>query len=215
MIVGTEEDCFTVHQDLLVHHSSFFRAALTGNFKEADTKAVILADTESQTTELFVHWLYYQRFPTDDDSKGLIEFWHDDDEDGGDTKSTNLLKLYIFSDMYKVPVLKRQVLDEFFHHITDLDLPSTDNVASAFNNLPDDDPMCRLLVDALCYWGNAWTNDGVGVLPVMFITMMMNQYAKFAHGEKDRTCEPELCDYHEHGKAEERVACEKKREVEE
>jgi hypothetical protein len=145
-----------------------------------------------------------------------MELWEgdDDDEDLGATKITNVLELYAFCDMYKVPSLKRQVLDEFFHHITDLDLPSSANVAFAFNNLPDDDPMCRLLVDAYCYWVNEWTNDRAGVLPTVCILMMMNQYAKFAHGEKDRTCEPELCDYHGHETAADRVACEKEREAE-
>ena len=212
VIVGAQKECFTIHQDLLIHQSSFFRAALTGNFAEADSKTVILADTHSEIFELFVHWLYYQRFPTSVDSPELLALWNDDDDD--DLKSTNLITLYIFCEKYDIPTLKRLTLDELFDHVSEEELPSIDNVVFACENLREDDPLCRFLVDAYCYWGGAWVLDSVQALPMTFVTRVMQQYTRYAHGERDRTCSPELCDYHDHKEIKDRVACEKKRDEE-
>lgn len=63
IIIGKEEKKFVVHEHLLTHYSDFFRAALTGDFKEAEDKIVRLEEEDPTVFEFFVHWLYYQRFP--------------------------------------------------------------------------------------------------------------------------------------------------------
>jgi hypothetical protein len=212
VVVGQQGKCFTVHQDLLVHHSPFFRAALTGSFKEADSKTVILADSDPQVFEFFVHWLYYQRFCRPGDSPELLALWTDDDDE--DLKSSNLIMLYVFCDKYHVSALQRQTLDELFDHVFEEELPSIQNVGFAFENLREDDPLCRFFVDAYCYWSGAWMLDSVQALPIVFVTMVMQQYSRYAHGERDRTCSPELCDYHGHKEIRERLQCEMKRTAE-
>ena len=49
---------FVVREDLLTHYSEFFRAALTGGFKEAADKIVTLKDEDPDVFGVFVHWLY-------------------------------------------------------------------------------------------------------------------------------------------------------------
>ncbi|KAF2449204.1 hypothetical protein P171DRAFT_480311 [Karstenula rhodostoma CBS 690.94] len=62
VFVGSSKARFVVHEELLAHYSEFFRAALQGGFAEAETKTITLDDVAPHTFELFVHWLYYQRF---------------------------------------------------------------------------------------------------------------------------------------------------------
>lgn len=87
---------FVVHSALLVHHSAFFRAALTGSFKEAGEKVVKLPHEQCTIVELFVHWLYYHDLPTRDagDAKHLVQ-----------QRADNLIQLHVFSDVYDVPEL--------------------------------------------------------------------------------------------------------------
>ncbi|KAF1939775.1 hypothetical protein EJ02DRAFT_351559, partial [Clathrospora elynae] len=58
IIVGQGEVHFVVHESLLTQRSKFFRAALTGRFKEDADKIVRLQDEEPSHFEFFVHWLY-------------------------------------------------------------------------------------------------------------------------------------------------------------
>jgi hypothetical protein len=190
----------------------FFRAALTGSFSAAASKTVVLGDTDTETFEFFVHWLYYQRFPTSIDSPELLALWQDDDNE--DVKSSNLIMLYIFCDKHHIPALSRLSLDTLYFHVCEEELPSIPNVAYAFENLSEHDPLCRFMVDAYCYWSGGWALESVEALPMTFVVRVMQSYSRYAHGERDRTCEPELCDYHEHKKIVDRAACETGREAE-
>jgi hypothetical protein len=161
VLVGPNHARFVVHEALLVHHSEFFRAALTGNFKEAEEKVVKMADTEPYIFECFVHWLYYQRFP--DASKGddeeLVKIWGSADE--AHTLITNLVKMYVMGDQNIMPRLQRDALDSVFHHIsyTQCTLPDDDHVKCAFDYLDPEDPLCRYLVDANFYGDNCLDDD--------------------------------------------------------
>lgn len=205
-----------MHFELLTHYSPFFRAALTGSFKEASEKLVSLPDTETEVFELFVHWLYHQRFPTEVDSPQLLALYEDKMDPAIQCRS--LVKLYIFCDKYDVPQLQRQCLDAMFRHINDEDqLPSLEYVSLAFDSLEDEDPLCRMFVDAYCYWsdGACWVIEHVHNLPFTFLAKTLCQYSEFTHGGRDLTDTPNLCNYHVHATVEERIECEKKTEKDE
>lgn len=53
---GTES--WTIHRDLLTHHSPFFAAALSGSYKESTTNTVELIEDDPGAFTLFVQWLY-------------------------------------------------------------------------------------------------------------------------------------------------------------
>ncbi|CAN9306467.1 unnamed protein product [Alternaria sp. RS040] len=211
VVVGPEALSFTVHLDLLIHHSPFFRAALTGSFKEADEKLVTLPDTASNTFELFVHWLYYQRLPIETDSSELLALYRDAEDD--EVLYENLVSLYIFCDKYYVPGLKRECLDTLFYQITENPYLSEFNIIRrTFNNLETNrDPLCRLLVDYYCYWASedCWTLKEVQDLPSTFVAKAMARYTNFKSGGCD-AYSLELCDYHGHATSKERKECEKK-----
>jgi hypothetical protein len=97
VLVGPDQISFAVHESLLIHYSKSFRAALTGNFSEARYKTVKLADENADVFELFVHWLYYQRFleKTAGDDEGLWELWLN--KDFADAGTDQCIQLYVLA----------------------------------------------------------------------------------------------------------------------
>jgi hypothetical protein len=164
-----------------------------------------------QIFEFFVHWLYYQRLPNEDDAVELYNAWADD-EAGGEKMTENLVHLYVLSDKYDVPELKVHAMTLLFNHIEyddTIELPLVPDIRFAFENLPEENPLCRYLVDAYCYWAIAdvWKDFGSLNWPTGFVARVLAQYTEFAYGDRDRDNIKVACDYHEHQDIEERVAC--------
>lgn len=57
VFVGPEKECFGVHKTFVCGQSDFFKAALTGHFKEADG-TIALPEQDPATFKYFVYWLY-------------------------------------------------------------------------------------------------------------------------------------------------------------
>ncbi|KAI8934364.1 hypothetical protein NX059_009099 [Plenodomus lindquistii] len=215
ILVGEDRMKFTVHEELLVHHSPFFRGALQGRFKEAQKKEIVLADTKPDIFEYFIHWLYYGRFPRNGDDKELLEAWAGHEYRASEyMKTGNLIHIYIFCDKYDVRELKRTAMDELFDNIFDDKLepvlPGPELVKAAFENVPETSSLCRFLVDANCYWADddEWAEDTVSDFPCKFIVRVLQTYREYVFGIRIREDDvPEKCDYHEHTNDEERKAC--------
>ncbi|KAL8800501.1 MAG: hypothetical protein Q9182_005137 [Xanthomendoza sp. 2 TL-2023] len=58
LVVGRDLKPYHVHRDLICDRSAHFRAALEGQFHEAQTGRLELRDDEEATIELFIRWLY-------------------------------------------------------------------------------------------------------------------------------------------------------------
>lgn len=56
-----ESQNFQIHRDLLYHDSKFSRAALTGDFEEAQTGLITFDDISVGTLQAFTGWLYFGR----------------------------------------------------------------------------------------------------------------------------------------------------------
>ena len=61
VLVGSQETQFEIHRGLLCASSDFFKAAITGNFKESDQKEIKLPEQDVKIFRFFVHWLYTGR----------------------------------------------------------------------------------------------------------------------------------------------------------
>ncbi|KAF2809518.1 uncharacterized protein BDZ99DRAFT_463299 [Mytilinidion resinicola] len=142
--VGSEEQVYSVHQDLLAYHSEYFRALFKGSFREAQEKASALPDTDCRTFEIFMDWLYSGQFPwegSEDDNLPHVPTSGRDNtrevsekvEDGDDTKDDEdgnaerkaldnaregvaqyTLDLFIMADRYNIPRLRHDALSHFF-----------------------------------------------------------------------------------------------------
>jgi hypothetical protein len=216
VLVGESEEPFVVHEHLLTHHSEFFRAALTGGFKESKDKVVKLHETDPFIFECFVHWLYYQRFPSASkgDDETLVQSWEATSEDG--ILTTNLIKMYILADSRIVPALQRQVVDRLFRRIHEVDLPTRDDVVYAFENLKSNSPLCRFLVDVGIHYGwydangikqseakghEHWPAEYLFAFACRATEVVMNMIMNDNHFCLDK------CDYHEHRTDKEREEC--------
>ncbi|KEQ69509.1 hypothetical protein M436DRAFT_67171 [Aureobasidium namibiae CBS 147.97] len=98
-IVGPDKKEFTVHRDLLVFYSDYFRAAFNGSFIEATNKKIDLLDVNQEVFEHFITWLYTRKIASDDDQ---YLGWDD------------LVNLWVFGDQFQVPMLQNCVMDELF-----------------------------------------------------------------------------------------------------
>lgn len=69
VLVGPKHVKYGIHKALLCHHSSFFKAALTGNFMEAEHGTINMEDEDEETFSRFHAWLYTRDFWRDEDEK--------------------------------------------------------------------------------------------------------------------------------------------------
>ncbi|KAH3948663.1 hypothetical protein HBH70_071730 [Parastagonospora nodorum] len=220
IIVGSDQKRFVVHQGLLTHYSEFFRAALTGRFKEAEDKVVKLEDQSPRIFEVFVHWLYYQRFPDADHNDGaeIIELFQDEAclEKRYNSVGT-LIKLYVFADRHDVEKLRLATINELFQRVLETvncPHPTATSIEFAFEHLDVGSPLCHFLADVTCYVDilDPLDPDDVNSLP--FMRMLWLRYKEMIGKASRNDDELQLCDYHEHADKEEREECEAKREKE-
>jgi len=218
ILVGADEKPFVVHEALLTHHSDFFRAALTGRFKEAEDKTVKLPEESADMVEFFVHWLYTKRFPSkaQHDSQELIDMWMGKNDDGESTVGSQLIGLYVFGNRFQLQELCRKSLDTLFNRLrknSNSSLPDPGTVSLVFARLPHSSPLCRFLVDAYCNIGDDsyYAADNEDEYPDSFLLAILRRYAR-----DSPSCNGyiylDLCDYHGHKDNEERGACKAKRE---
>ncbi|KAK4543404.1 hypothetical protein LTR36_005547 [Oleoguttula mirabilis] len=62
VLVGVDEEAFTIHESLICDRSDFFKAACSGEWKESQTRTVRLPpSTTPAHFQIYLDWLYSQR----------------------------------------------------------------------------------------------------------------------------------------------------------
>lgn len=228
VLVGPALERFTVHKELLIHSSDFFRRALTGEFKEAKEKEVTLKEEDPLLFEVFLHWLYHGRFPHArfDDDETLVDLWMPKDE-----PTMNFVPLYLFGDQYFIPKLKADVLDELVALVQVKEVvwkPDFAMIDEAYRSLREDDPLCRALIDMFIKYEtrefsihgpseelDIFNDEGDLCVCVAFAALLVMRFldlqATCAGGEECRCTTLDPCTYHDHDNDEAREACAKKR----
>jgi hypothetical protein len=97
--VGKGLQEFAIHKALICHHSPYFRAAFTYGFEETETGIMKIPNTEVRIFDLFFNWLYTQTL------------WDESADESEWPTMENLLKLWAFADMARIPRLMNQCLD--------------------------------------------------------------------------------------------------------
>lgn len=115
LVVGTEKTPFDVHRDLLCHYSSYFRGALTGDFKEAKELRIVLDEEIPQVIELFVRFCYTQTLYDPQEIKRRSEEW--DERTDVSLPQSMLVNLWTFGDRRGVPALQNMSIDAFHRHM--------------------------------------------------------------------------------------------------
>ena len=210
IIVGPDKDKFIIHQELLTYHSPYFRAALTGGFKEAKEKSVTLKDEHPRIFEFFMHWLYHGRLPNASDCVELFDNWRKLNPAGESCTDNHLIDLYVFCDKHQIHKLKLSLIGELvtFHGVHENTLPHISAVNHAFDHLPEKDPLNRYLVDVHAFYASdsVWDEEMVQRVSPKFLSSVMCKYAANNHG-RNLIKAPDVCDYHDHENEEDKKAC--------
>ncbi|MCJ1299276.1 hypothetical protein MMC08_002068, partial [Hypocenomyce scalaris] len=139
--VGANKIDYGVHKDLLCHYSSYFAAALNGNFKEAKENTVELVEDSPKLFEQSQLWLYTQY---------LCEKAEDETTPGLD----EMAKLYVWADKRGIPKLQDPAIDAIIRKSKFENLIPTSYIRLAYDNLPASDPLRRLLIDFCVHCGD-------------------------------------------------------------
>lgn len=73
IVVGSDEQKFIVHKDLICHHSPFFKSAFNGRFLEGETQMMKLEDVDTPMFGAIVNWLYTEKIEEmEEDDDGFV-----------------------------------------------------------------------------------------------------------------------------------------------
>lgn len=130
--VGPDQIRYGIHKGLLCSRSDFFRAALTGKFRETEDQVVTLDDEDSDTFRIFNAWLY----------TGVLM----EDPDPKDTPWSLLVNIYVFAEKRIIPLLQNAAIDEILRAHKKTSIP-TEQIRHAWTSTAETSPLRRLLVD--------------------------------------------------------------------
>jgi hypothetical protein len=208
--VGPEHRRYVLHKALLLHYSDYFRNALNGSWMEAEDRTITLDDVEPGTFNVFVDWLYSQKFPTTDKDWQVVTETEDESD-------LNIIKTCAFGDRFMVPKLFQDANNHYVDAKLNLSLYSI--VIYAFNNLRSDTPLLKFLVDLHCaVWQRTCDDTDEDEkalqpqLPNDFLVRVMYRYSELRETKIDGT-ELDRCSYHVHTSDEEREECRRKIEI--
>ncbi|XPS77670.1 hypothetical protein M3J09_009697 [Ascochyta lentis] len=194
--IGPDHMEYFVHPGLLLEHSEYFNRALTGSWKEAAERAIELDDVDFVLVEIFLEWLYTQRYPKDNRFT--------DSFDSECASHLARVKACEFGDRFLAAEFRRASENALIDSLTvGLNTPWYTMIIYAFNHLPPNSPVLQAMIDTHCYsWKENSDNYGNGelqlrsLLPHSFLLGVALRYMRLQHGRKKRL---DRCDYHGHG----------------
>lgn len=176
--IGSDVKAYTVHKDILVHHSEYFEKALRNDWQEAQDRIVVLSDVDPVTFDLFLNWTQQHMLRLDvarasledvDDEYEDASPSMDLDNDGGNATRTVsfahgswddfspfdidlllMLQATGFADRFLMADFKEALQYHFVDHVVDCPPASLRFIIYAYANhlVPKDSPIEDVLVDA-------------------------------------------------------------------
>ena len=142
LVVGPEKKPFKVHKGLLCSVSPVFKAALEGDFKEAQEQVIELTEDNSETIEYFQFWLYAQSILDTEERVSSIE-WH------------VLMELYMLGEIRLIASLQNQVIDLMIRKTAiSKSLPEHKVMYDIFDKTSPGSPLRKLIVQTSARTGN-------------------------------------------------------------
>jgi hypothetical protein len=165
---GSNETRFTVHHDVILKRSAFFRAARSERWITDKSKPADLHEHNPETFNVYLHCLYHSVVP-----KSLNINAHD-------TRFKELIDLYALADILVDPTTANLVIDEIrsYSELVRRN-PSAEAITYAFESTRDDDALRGLFADFCIYDG---ADLPEGNLPKEFLSLLVQRFL----AEKDR-----------------------------
>ena len=137
--VGPERRHWSIHKNLLCHHSSYFETELEGHEvpKEHESPSLDLLDDDPRGFELLVKWLYQGHL---DDAS------HMTDEERYDY-AVACHKLYQLCDKFSMTLLKNLAMDAYRSNLHSAQLvPDAEEINEIYHWSPEGSPFRKLMV---------------------------------------------------------------------
>ncbi|KAF2100855.1 hypothetical protein NA57DRAFT_24429, partial [Rhizodiscina lignyota] len=127
----SETKSFFLHEGLLCHNSSYFKAAINGGFAESSKRVIPLSRTSINVMEAFQMWLYNGKLFGGAEDMGY----------------TFLFQIWVFGDMLGVPGLQNAAIDSVHKKIsTGWSIPSH-RIDYVYQNTPSGSALRKYVVD--------------------------------------------------------------------
>jgi hypothetical protein len=196
VVIGSTKKSFTVHKDLLIFYSDYFRAAFNGSFIEAIDKKINLLDTDQKAFEHFYAWLYTRKLASEDD-KPLS--WD------------NLFDLWVFGDRFQVPLLQNSVIDEMFAKEKRDDTFQLHMIKPVYEKTVDGSLLRKVMIEFVAH-GMCLSDDDDGAMSVVYhqyytVEILSDVVKELETSRKKKvpygkTPKRDKCFFHVHGKDE-------------
>ena len=228
MGIGPQRQQYHVHKALITHHSEYFHKALNGPWKEAEDKTVVLDHVDPMIFDIFSHWLYAQKLPTQTEWDRLAKTYQPAEqhhkEDSVLNKIIVLTKALIFADRFFSPGFHRAVNNAIVDIVVTetklIDISFLSAVKFAFDFLPEDHIIVKLFVDVYCrlsYCQEREMDSEVmecleDFTPPRHLVKLMAGYFRVVSNSTLRRSYANFhaCSYHQHANSREREACNKR-----
>ncbi|KAI9666701.1 MAG: hypothetical protein M1821_004637 [Bathelium mastoideum] len=215
VLVGTSKKEFTLCKELLCSSSGYLKAALSNEWREAQTRTIELPEDDEDTFELYLQWLY------------STIIWSANIEDGNrekgadDTEQTLLARAYTLGDKLQDSDFKDAVLDalmaklvddeEIYNENYDQDAvhhedpygPSLSAIKWVWNYTMPSSPARRVIIDYFTWHGCCPPlrsfNAADPTVATFFKDLAIHLYKRRSPEGPSPLTNKGNCDYHEHG----------------
>lgn len=146
--VGTSKEPFHIHESVLCTSSHFFKAAMSGSWKESTEHTIELPEDDPKAFAVYSHWLYFAKIP------GLLQVA----KKGESAKQSaqeyyDLVSAYVLGDKLLDAKFQNSVIDAIIDTWFTADIrdgkvyfPDADAVSHAYNNTTESSKLRQMLV---------------------------------------------------------------------
>ena len=149
VLVGSQETRFDLHRGLLCASSDFFKAVITGDFKERAQNEIKLPEQDIKIFRFFVHWLYTGRlrgFYYPKTTKPSIEELRQAAITELESQDLDVLEELALNNPYGKELYMANYRDAPFSHLVGLYI-----LADTFLVHDLKDPIITLIIDVYCW----------------------------------------------------------------
>ncbi|KAH0172450.1 hypothetical protein KCU67_g1728, partial [Aureobasidium melanogenum] len=134
--IGSEKKAYSIHKDLLVFYSDYFRAAFNGSFTEAAEGKIRLPHERVEVFNIVTNFVYTRQLSDGVDCDIAWEL---------------LCRLWIFGDKYLMPALQNKAMSTLIEQNRKLKVIPVHCVKLIYDNTLPGSPLRKIVVDWTAY----------------------------------------------------------------
>lgn len=138
--VGHNKEVFTFHKNLLCQIAPYFKAALNGNFKEAQEQSIEMLEDDPVVFKYFQLWIYTGSITEANETKKDVE-------------TSILVRIYTFAEGLNIIDLQNVVMNFLIDRIIDLHEIPTEQISFIYEHTCENSALRRMIVDIIVRYG--------------------------------------------------------------